>query len=75
MTLDVGTSYLYVVKSQKCMQLSVLQSHFRGLSCTNTMTRKWTNLKAATAFKNCLCISNRLVVERVAALLRVVRKK
>ena len=29
-----------------------------------TMTEKWTNLKAATAFQKCVCISNRLVVER-----------
>ena len=29
------------------------------------MTEKWTNLKAATAFQNFVCISNRLVVERL----------
>ena len=47
------------------MRLSVLQSNFRGLSCANTMTEKWTNSKAATDFQNCMCISNRLVVERL----------
>ena len=47
------------------MRLSVLQSNFRGISCANTMTEKWTNLKAATDIQNFVCISNRLVVERL----------
>ena len=29
------------------------------------MMEKWTNLKAATDFQNFVCISNRLVVERL----------
>ena len=29
------------------------------------MTEKWTNLKAATDIQNFVCISNRLVVERL----------
>ena len=29
------------------------------------MPEKWTNLKAATDFQNFVCISNRLVVERL----------
>ena len=43
----------------KCMRLSVLQSDLRGYSCTNKMMEKGKDLKAATALKMCLCISNR----------------
>ena len=60
MTLDCGTSFLYVVN----VRLSVLQSNFRGYSCMNTMTEKWKNLKAATAFQIFVCFSNRVVLRK-----------
>ena len=54
---DVRLRYVVFVRCErhKCMRLSVLQSNFRGYSCTNTITEKWKNLKAETAFQ-ILCV-------------------
>ena len=54
---DIRLWYVIFVccEHHKCMRVSVLQSNFRGYSCINTMTEKWKNLKAATAFRFCVC--------------------
>ena len=65
MKLDGGTSFLHVVNVRNACDCLCYSQMFRGLSCAKTMTVKFTNLKAPTDFKNCVCISNRLVVERL----------
>ena len=78
MTLnDIRLQYVVFVRCErhKCMPLSVLQSNFRGYSGTSTMTEKWKNLKAATAFQIlCVCFKQISVEKKVTALLRVDRK-
>ena len=67
-----GVRLRYVVfvccERHKCMRFSVLQSNFRGYSCTNIMTEKWKNLYAATAFQILYVYFKQISVEKKSQL-------
>ena len=54
--LNGGKSFLNVVNVRNACDCLCYSQIFAGyLNCANTMTEKWTNLKAATDFQN-LCV-------------------